>query len=193
VRLHLPHTRNRAALILTSFSQAFRIAQEGARRGCPHSRGALALCWASGWGCTKDCARALQLARCSAAADSKFGQYACGWLHFNSGTGAAQDDSLAARFFRQAAAQRLDAAQWAVGYLHERGLGVAQSCSEAIMWFQLASAQGMPWACASLALMYELGRGTAADEDRAIRWLQRALDAGHYAALRELRRLKRGR
>jgi hypothetical protein len=170
---------------------AFRIAQAGARLRCPHSCGVLALCWACGSGCTKDCARALQLARESAAADSKFGQYALARLLFDGGALAAADDSRAAGFFRMAAAQNLDAAQWALGFLHDHGLGVVQSCSEALMWFRLAASQGMPWACASVAQAYEHGRGVGANKAHAVVWYQRAVAAGHFAVLPALRSLRR--
>lgn len=190
--MHAHPSHNRATTTYTcTLSQSFRIAQEGTRRGCAHSRGVLALCWACASGCTRDCARAMQLARSSAAAGSKFGQYACGWLQFDGGAGALQDDSRAAGFFRLAAAQDLDAAQWALGYLHAHGLGVVQSSSEALMWFKLAAWQGMPCACASVARVYEVGQSVAVDKDRAMRWYQRALDAGHFDALEALRAMRR--
>jgi hypothetical protein len=88
---------------------AFRAAQDGARRGCMHSRGVFALCLAWGAGCPKDAARAMQLATTSSAAGSKYGLFALGRLLLE---GHSRDDGDAARalsFFRQAAAQNLDA------------------------------------------------------------------------------------
>ena len=52
-------------------SRAFELAEQGARLGCNDCRGVVALCRALGYGCTKDAAQALQLARASALAGSK--------------------------------------------------------------------------------------------------------------------------
>jgi TPR repeat protein len=118
-------------------------------------------------------------------------RYALGWLRFDGAAYAATDDLRAAELFRLAAAQNLDAAQFAIGYLHEKGMGLEQSYSEALSWFWLAAVQGMPWACASVAQAYESGRGAAADKPRAVVWYQRAVDAGHCSVLPALQRLRR--
>ena len=109
---------------------ACRIAQEGSRRGCAHSRGVFAVCLACGIGCPKDAARAMQLAGDSAASGSKYGHYAVARLLFEE----RKHDSRVACLFRKAAEQNLDAAQWCIGYLHEHGLGVPQNFKEAMHW-----------------------------------------------------------
>ena len=167
-----------------------------------HSRGVLALCLAWGAGCPKDAQRARQLAAGSAAAGSKYGRpppalcfcnnlnmyghYALGVLLFDEGG----DDSRVTSLFRMAADCNLDAAQWGLGYLHENGVGVPQNWKEALHWHKLAAEQGMPWACASVARIYEEGLGVLADEGRAVRWFARAVNAGHFASVPALRRLK---
>ena len=52
-------------------SRAFELADQGARLGCNDCQGMVALCRALGYGCPKDAALALQLARASALAGSK--------------------------------------------------------------------------------------------------------------------------
>ena len=97
---------------------AFRAAREGTRLGCAHSKGVLALCYAWGVGCSRDCTRAMQLARESAVAGSKYGNYTLGRLHFNGEGGALQADELVVTKFRMAADEQLDAAQWGMGFLY---------------------------------------------------------------------------
>jgi TPR repeat protein len=163
---------------------AFRLAFEGVRLGCEHSCGVLASCFAWGAGCVKDSSRAMQLASKSAAAGSRYGQYAMGRLHFDE-----QDDSRAAGLFRQAAAQRLDAAQWCLGFLHQHGKGVNQNVNEALHWYRLAADQGLPLAYVSVAQMHERGEGVQADRASAVRLYRLALAAGHFDALAAIRRL----
>jgi TPR repeat protein len=107
-----------------------------------------------------------------------------GRLHFD-----AQDDSRAAGLFRLAAAQRLDAAQWCLGFLHQHGNGVNQNANEALHWYRLAADQGLPVAYVSVAQMFERGEGVQACRASAVRWYRRALAAGHFDALAAIRRL----
>ena len=60
---------------------AFELAKEGARLGCHHCQGVMALCCAWGCGCQVDAARSLELARESSGKGSRYGQYTLGWLH----------------------------------------------------------------------------------------------------------------
>jgi hypothetical protein len=113
-----------------------------------------------------------------------YGQYAMRRLHFD-----AQDDSRAAGLFRLAAAQRLDAAQWCLGFLQQHGNGVNQNVNEALHWYRLAADQGLPVAYVSVAQMFERGEGVQACRASAARWHRRALAAGHFDALAAIRRL----
>ena len=105
-------------------------------------------------------------------------------LHFD-----AQDDSRAAGLFRLAASQRLDAAQWCLGFLQQHGNGVNQNVNEALHCYRLAADQGLPVAYVSVAQMFERGEGVQACRASAVRWYRRALAAGHFDALAAIRRL----
>jgi hypothetical protein len=59
---------------------AFELAEEGARLGCHHCQGVLALCYVHGCGCARDYARSLELARESSGRGSRYGQLALGKL-----------------------------------------------------------------------------------------------------------------
>jgi TPR repeat protein len=124
--------------------RAFELAEEGARLGCHHCQGVLAMCYLFDRECEEDYARSLELARESSGKGSRYGLNALGWLHSLGRGGLARDEALAFAFFQLAAAQDLDAAQCCVG----------QRCDgpdlvESLRWNLLAAAQG----CSNAATM----------------------------------------
>ena len=113
--------------------RAFELAAAGAALGCAHSKGALGLCYAMGYGVAQDVARGLALGRESEAAGSCFGQYVVGACYKVGCSGVAQDYAEAVRLYGLAAAQGLATAQINLGGMFERGrLGVAHDRAEAI-------------------------------------------------------------
>ena len=170
--------------------RAFELAEEGARLGCHHCQGMLADCYMSGWGCELDEARSLELARESSSRGSKYGQVTLGWLHHYGLGGLAVDYAQAVAFYRLAAAQGLDEAQYKLGKMHRYGNGVAQDDVEALRWCQLAAAQGHYNAWVMVGDCHEYGCGVAADVAEAIRWYRRAHAVGHGDATYALRRLR---
>ena len=123
---------------------AFELVEEGARLGCHHCQGVLALCYWGGIGVKKDDARSLELARESSGKGSRYGQHALGVLYHTGEGGVAQDYAQAFALFRLAAEQNHDAAQCNLGYMNLLGQGVAKDVPEAFRWYQLSAAQGQP-------------------------------------------------
>ena len=167
---------------------AFKLANKGARWGCHHCQGVLALCyWGYGPGsaCLRDGPRALELARESSGKGSRYGQCTLGRLYHYGIIGVlAQDHAQAVAMYRLAAAQNLDTAQWSLGNIYEIGSvsgGVARDRVEALRLYQLAAAQGYPAALCSVAECYKFGRGVRKDKAEAIRWYRRA-QAGNPSA-----------
>jgi len=138
---------------------------EGARLGCHHCQGVMAVCYCWGIGCEKNAARSLKLARKSSGRGSRYGQFALGRLHDEGAGGLAQDYAQAAVFYGLAAAQGLVAAQCLLGEMYEYGHGVAKDFTEALRWFQLAAAQGNPEALCKVARCHEIA---------SIHWYMRA-------------------
>jgi len=169
--------------------RGFGLAEEGARLGCHHCQGVMALCYRWGFGCEQDDARSLELALESTESGSRYGQITLGWLHFFGYGGLAQDYAQAVAFYRLAAAQGLDMAQYSLGGMHSKGFGVARDDAEALRWHQLAADQGYPGALYCVALCHERGQGVAADVSEAIRWYRRAQAAGYITAASTLQRL----
>ena len=96
---------------------AFKMVEEGSRRGCPHSQGVLALCIFRDFSSSSSASSAAneraarQLANASAEAGSKYGQFALGCILWNE---TPQSYSAATPYgaqFALAAAQGLDEAQ----------------------------------------------------------------------------------
>jgi TPR repeat protein len=169
--------------------RGFELAEEGARLGCHHCQGVMAMCYGGGLGCEADQVRSLELARESSGRSSRYGQYTLGAMHRVGGGGAAQDYAQAVAIFRLAAAQGLDGAQHSLGCLYDSGHGVAQNYAEALRWFQLAAAQGYPSALFNIAVYHENGQGVRKNKAAAIRWYRRAQAAGYTDAAVMLQRL----
>jgi len=165
------------------------LAEEGARLGCGHCQGVMARCYWGGYGCSKDAARSLELARASAGEGSKYGQWALGWLYQKGEGGVAQDYAQALAQYRLAAAQGYGTAQIDIGCMYCNGYGVAKDRAEALRWYKLAAAQGYAAALSGVGWFYEFGAGVAADRAEAIRWYKRAAAAGHSKIAVALKRL----
>jgi hypothetical protein len=152
-----------------SHETAFVLAEEGDRQGCPHCQGILSYCLSQGCGvATKsEPALYLPLARSSAAANSKYGQYALG-CHFQR---HEEDHEGAFAQFQLSAAQGLDAAQFELGRCYQFGYGVAKDDAEALRLYRLAADGGSIDALESLAEF-------AAGVDEEIALLERCKAAG---------------
>jgi len=173
---------------------AFELAEEGVRLGCRHCQGVTAYCYLRGYGCERDEARSLELARESSGRGSRYGQLTLGGLHRYGSEGLAQDYAQGLAFYRLAAAQGLDEAQFILGYDVYLGTlfgdRTPQYYAEALRWYQLAAAKGHPAALYMVAECHENGHGVAADVAEAIRWHRRAQAAGYPKAARQLRMLR---
>jgi TPR repeat protein len=168
---------------------AFELVEEGARLCCHHCQGVMARCYLGGYGCVRDAARSLELARESSRKGSRFGQYTLGELYRQGEGGVAQDHAQAVALYRLAAAQNLDDAQFSLGLMYYSRLGVAQDHDEALRLFQLAAAQGHPTALYNIAVCHMDGLGVDINEAEAIRWYRRAQAAGHLGAALNLQML----
>ena len=150
-RGHLPSRALMAHMLICyregvawDYRTAFELVVEGTRLGCHHCQGVMAFCYLHGFGCVIDEARSLELALESSGSGSgsRYGQYVLGRLYHHGAGGVAQDYAQALAFYRLAAAQNLDDAQYSLGVLYYVGLGVAQDYAEALRWYKLAAAQG---------------------------------------------------
>ena len=124
--------------------RAVELAEEGVRLGCHHCQGVMACCCFFGCGCEVDYARSLELARESAERGSKYGQYTMARVHMGGGgrSRSMSDNEIAVQYFRQAAAQGLDAAQRELSIKLRFGVHIVRDAAEAERLDQLATNQG---------------------------------------------------
>lgn len=96
----------------------------------------------------------------------------------------------AATWFREAAINGLDVAQFNLGVMYEQGLGVPMDETRALLWYHSAAEQGYPLAQYNLGRLYALGKGIPQSDAEAKRWFQRAADRGVSDGLYEVARFE---
>ena len=197
IRGHLPSRALKAWMLLEGRegvakdrNGAFVLVEEGARLCCHHCQGIMACCYLNGYGCVRNAARSLELARESSGKGNRYGQYTFGLFYRWGQEFIAQDPAQALALYLLAAAQNFDGAQYSLGYMYYTGHGVAQDFAEALRFFQLAAAQGHPFALCMVAECHERGRGVPKNKAEAIRWYRRAQAAGEPDAADDLQRLQ---
>jgi TPR repeat protein len=164
--------------------RAKELAEDGARLGCHHCQGALAIFLMRTNG-----AECLALANESAAKGSCYGQRVLGYMHQKELAGVTVDYAKAVAFYQLAAAQCYDEAQNDLGFISCKGIGVEVDYLESMRWYQLAANQGHPTALRNIAELYLRGQGVAADKDKAIEYFRRAHAAGQRDAAKDLQKL----
>jgi hypothetical protein len=165
---------------------AFKMAEEGSRRGCPHSQGVLALCivlrdFIPYPSSAANEATARRLANASAEAGSKYGQFALGCILKNETPNSVHHVAAPCNAqYALAAAQALDEAQaeWGRMLLLEAAESEEEEEGEARRLFLLAAAQGSHTACEQLLDL-------PLDEEEENYWRERidsARNASFYSA-----------
>lgn len=89
-----------------------------------------------------------------------------------------QNYAEAVRWYRKAAEQDYDIAQYLLGGMYEQGSGVTQDYAEAVRWWRKAAERGNAEALYNLGVMYATGRGVAQNYVRAYMWATLASRAG---------------
>jgi len=105
---------------------------------------------------------------------------------YDTGEGAPQSHTEAAKWYRKAAEQGWAKAQHNLGHLYENGEGVPQDCAEAVKWYRMAADQGVTRSQYNLGFMYDYGEGIAQDFTEALKWYRKAADGGHADAKNKL-------
>lgn len=153
---------------------AFILAEKGARMGCYHCKGQLAICYTEGTGCLPNHWLSLALAVESAAKGSRYGQFAFGHLHYYGKASEINDDQAYA-YVKQAANQGLDEAMYILGSLHAQ----QNENLESMKYYQLAADKGHPNALMELSRFYSVGLCVPQDFDEYMRLNSLAIEAGY--------------
>ena len=103
---------------------------------------------------------------------------------YNNGVLAYQQANYPSAFnyFRIAAEQGVDKAQYNLATMYESGEGVAQSKSSALYWYRKAADQGHRDSQVALADAYDKGEGVTRDAATALQWYRKAAEQGDAEA-----------
>jgi uncharacterized protein len=108
-------------------------------------------------------------------------EYELGLL-YNLGSGVAQSEDLARRWYAKAAAQGLAAAQNNLGVLYRDGVGPKKDLRKAFDYFKQAAEQSDVKGEFNLGIAYATGAGVEIDYATAAGWLTQAAQAGYQKA-----------
>lgn len=92
----------------------------------------------------------------------------------------------AVKWFRKAAENGYDDAQYLLGDCYRNGQGVIENDEEAFRWFLKAAEQGHREARRHVFCCYYYGVGVAEDDDKAKEWLQKSAEQGDETAIEYL-------
>ena len=101
--------------------------------------------------------------------------------------GVPKDYTEAMEWWRKAAKQGHEKAQFALGLMYQTGKGVKVDDTESVKWYRKAAEQGNEDAQVSLGLMY--GSGHVVSDGEAVKWLLEAAGQGRCEAQNMLGRL----
>ncbi len=113
-----------------------------------------------------------------AEAGDSVAQFNLGKLYEYGGGGLAKDYSQAVRWYREASAQGVAAAENNLGLMHAQGLGVPRDLRRAAELWKKASEAGYALAQYNLGLAYFRGEGVPRDERLAAVWFHKSAEAG---------------
>lgn len=99
-------------------------------------------------------------------------------LLFDSGLGAAMDQTRAAHWYERAAEAGDRTAQSYIAEMYAKGQGVERNDAKAVEWYRKAALQGDGMSAYNLAILYASGRGVALDDVYAYAWLSVAEASG---------------
>ena len=179
--------------------EAFLLASEGERAGCPDSKGVLAWCYMDGTRRGReDRERSLELAHESLERGSLYGAYVTGLLIlFNDEDEIVLDNyPEVLRLIQLAASPRnkgeqgLDGAQCFLAGMYDKGCVVAKDSTEALRLYQCAANQGYPEGMHRVALYHHKGdKCVSVNIPVAIYWYTCAKKGGHKGSALRLKSL----
>jgi TPR repeat protein len=93
-----------------------------------------------------------------------------------------RDYATALRLWRPLADQGNAEAQYALGFMYDRGQGVPKNYAGAAKWWRLAADQGHTFAQYNLGTLYDNGNGVPQNKAEALKWYHLAAERGNDGA-----------
>lgn len=125
--------------------------------------------------------------RSAAMAGDPWAQLNLGAAYDHGLSGVARDPAQAVTWYRRAAEQGVDKAQFNLAHCLATGHGTPRDYNEAQRWMQRAAQQGMADAQFLLGVMLVEGLGATGDAEQGRVWLRRAAEGGNADAVEYLR------
>ncbi len=100
---------------------------------------------------------------------------------YESGRGVPKDATEASQWYRKAAEQGFQSAQFNLGDLYKNGTGVAKDEKEAFKWFRMAADKGNAMAQDRVGSAYQHGKGVSESVQQAVQWYRKSADQGYAA------------
>ena len=122
-------------------------------------------------------ARSVELLEPAADAGFALAQLSLGYA-YDRGLGVAEDDALAADWYRKAADQGVPRAMGNLGYLYHGGNGVLLDYGQALRWYERAADKGDIIGIYGVGQLYEFGQGVVQDYPRAAAQFEIGADMG---------------
>jgi len=95
------------------------------------------------------------------------------------------------KWYRKAADQGNEWAQFNLGEMYEEGDGVPEDAAEAVKWYSKVADRDNQWAQHRLGKMFAKGEGVPKDDAEAYRWYLLAGAQGNRAARAETEKIER--
>jgi TPR repeat protein len=104
---------------------------------------------------------------------------------YSYGRGVTRDDKQSVVWYRKAAEQGYERAQYNLGAAYFNGLGVAKDYRQAALWTEKSAEQGNIYAMYNLALSYSRGQGVEKDLVQSHKWFSLAAASGDKPAAKK--------
>ena len=147
------------------------------------------LMYSNGFGARKDAEEAkkwnlrlLDLQRDEAVRGILSAQISLGLVYRYGGEYVAQDFAEALKWYRKAAEQGSEEAEYTVGEFYHEGLGVTKDFKEALRWWKRSAEHGYEYAQYALGSLYVEGRETKKNVAEGLKWYRKAADQGMVSA-----------
>ena len=116
-------------------------------------------------------------------------QFKLGALYSSGESGVVQDHEQAIYWYKKAAEQGHDSAQYNLGHKYLEGKGVEKDINKAIEWWKKAAEQQHELAQFNLGRAYYLGIGTAKDTEKSRYWFTQAANNNEVRSIAILKKM----
>ena len=178
-------------VVKKNIAEAVALWKSAAAKGNAEAQYKLGNCYENGNGVEKDLKKAVQLFKSSAEkgyprAQNSFGFWCQKGVVVDGQDILLPNPGTAFYWYKKAADQGVDVAQYNVGICYYHGIGVKVDHAEAFRWTKMAADKGFAGACCNLGYFYNNGVGVQQNIEAALYWTHKAAEKGDLQAMYNL-------